>query len=83
MPSFPARFSMLIVKTDLTRLLARSRPAEPVPSLGTDHELARIDAALERLTRGEYGYCRHCGCPIPLARLDADPTTTECGSCEE
>ncbi len=70
------------MKTDLTRLLARSRPAETVPSLGPDHELARIDAALERLVRGEYGYCRQCGRPIPLACLDADPTTTECGDCE-
>jgi|TARA_R100000501_G_scaffold10060_1_gene19797 DnaK suppressor protein len=37
---------------------------------------AKIDAALRRLDRGEYGYCEVTGEPISLKRLDARPVAT-------
>ena len=44
-------------------------------------ELDRIDAALERITSGEYGFCARCGDGIGLERLASDPTTPLCISC--
>ena len=44
-------------------------------------ELDRIDAALERITSGEYGFCAKCGDDIGLQRLASDPTTPLCISC--
>jgi DnaK suppressor protein len=38
--------------------------------------VAKIDAALRRLDKGEYGYCLVTGEPISLARLDARPIAT-------
>lgn len=38
--------------------------------------LAKIDAALERIASGDYGYCEITGEPISLARLDARPIAT-------
>lgn len=36
-------------------------------------EIRRIEAALQRIEDGEYGYCVVSGDPIPRARLDLDP----------
>lgn len=38
--------------------------------------IAKIDAALERLADGTYGYCEETGEPISLKRLDARPIAT-------
>jgi DnaK suppressor protein len=38
--------------------------------------VAKIDAALRRITEGEYGYCQVTGEPISLARLRARPIAT-------
>lgn len=38
--------------------------------------IAKIDAALERLADGTYGYCEETGEPISLRRLDARPIAT-------
>jgi DnaK suppressor protein len=38
--------------------------------------IAKIDAALERLNDGTYGYCEETGEPIGLRRLDARPIAT-------
>ncbi len=38
--------------------------------------IAKIDAALRRITEGEYGYCHVTGEPISLARLRARPIAT-------
>lgn len=43
--------------------------------------LKRIDAALRRLTEGEYGYCATCGDEIAPKRLELDPTTPVCIDC--
>ena len=38
--------------------------------------LDKIDEALERIARGEYGWCKDTGEPIGLKRLLARPTAT-------
>src|SRR5688500_12046547 len=38
-------------------------------------------AALERLDRGTYGRCEHCGQDVPAERLDALPYTRFCTPC--
>ena len=38
--------------------------------------VAKIDAALERIEDGSYGYCDETGEPIGLKRLDARPVAT-------
>lgn len=44
-------------------------------------ELRRIDAALERLEEGEYGYCVECGEGIDPKRLEIDPAAPRCRDC--
>ena len=46
-----------------------------------ERELARVDAAFQRLHTGRYGYCSGCGEEIELNRLRADPTTDLCTDC--
>ncbi len=38
--------------------------------------IAKIDAALQRIEDGTYGYCEETGEPISLRRLDARPIAT-------
>lgn len=38
--------------------------------------IMKIDSALKRITKGEYGYCEVSGEPIALPRLDARPIAT-------
>jgi DnaK suppressor protein len=38
--------------------------------------IAKIDAALERIEDGTYGYCEETGEPISLRRLEARPIAT-------
>ncbi len=45
-------------------------------------DLARINAALERMKNGTYGYCDECGCEIPYARLKLEPQTQHCVACK-
>jgi len=47
------------------------------------HQLARIEGALERLDNGEFGDCFVCGTPIAVRRLEADPAATRCIGCME
>lgn len=44
-------------------------------------EIARIQAALQRIRDGEYGYCVKCGAEISEARLEVLPETPLCMSC--
>ncbi|MCL4768000.1 MAG: TraR/DksA C4-type zinc finger protein [Hyphomicrobiaceae bacterium] len=46
-----------------------------------EQELARIEAALQRIADGEYGYCLACGEPIDARRLDLDPSLPSCIDC--
>jgi RNA polymerase-binding transcription factor DksA len=43
-----------------------------------EDELREIEAAFERLERGEYGTCQACGRPIGDERLEAMPATRFC-----
>lgn len=44
-------------------------------------QLQRIDAALQRLADGDYGYCVSCGEDIAPARLKLDPAVPTCIAC--
>lgn len=43
--------------------------------------LLRVDAALDRLKAGEFGYCVECGEEISAKRLELDPTACFCTVC--
>lgn len=45
-------------------------------------QVAQIEAALERLARGEYGICHDCEEFIGLARLKALPFAQRCSACQ-
>jgi DnaK suppressor protein len=44
--------------------------------------LAEIEAALERITVGRYGWCEQCGRLISTARLAAQPHVRYCAACD-
>lgn len=44
---------------------------------------AKIDEALARIDRGDYGNCMICGQEIPMARLEALPYAVNCLHCQE
>jgi DnaK suppressor protein len=46
-----------------------------------DAEKLRIGAALRRLDDGEWGWCATCGEDIAEARLEHDPSVTQCVAC--
>ena len=43
-----------------------------------EEELVEVEAAFDRLERGEYGRCQACGRPIGDERLEAMPATRFC-----
>ena len=53
------------------------RERDLVLSAEVRHEIELIDAALERIKVGDYGYSVVSGLPIPRLRLDAIPWTQE------
>jgi RNA polymerase-binding protein DksA len=48
----------------------------------SEHVLADINAALERIEAGTYGICMNCGKPIGEERLEARPWATLCIDCQ-
>ena len=44
-------------------------------------DLRRVEAAIERLKSGDFGYCITCDEKIPLKRLEFDPACTTCITC--
>jgi DnaK suppressor protein len=48
----------------------------------SEHVLADINAALERIEAGTYGICAKCGKQIAEERLDARPWATLCIDCQ-
>ena len=48
----------------------------------SEHVLASIDAALERIEAGTFGICASCGRPIGEERLEAIPYATKCIECK-
>ena len=57
-----------------TRMLARAAVTER-------QALAEIEAALDRLTSGQYGRCEQCREQIPAALLGSHPQARYCASC--
>lgn len=55
-----------------------------VVSLRRSHEraLAEVEDALQRMTKGDYGWCERCAAEIDFARLKAVPQATLCMSCQ-
>ena len=47
----------------------------------TKHLLNQIDHALVLIKKKKYGNCENCGDPIPVARLEALPYSTNCKDC--
>ena len=45
-------------------------------------QLAQIDAALDRLARGQYGFCHDCEEFIGVPRLKALPFAHRCSACQ-
>jgi len=45
-------------------------------------ELRAINAALRRMSEGEYGACIDCGNEIAAARLDVNPAAERCIDCQ-
>ena len=43
--------------------------------------IRRLEAALERIAEGDYGWCVSCGEPIGSGRLEADPAVPTCIRC--
>ena len=46
-------------------------------------EIAKIEAALQRMDEGEFGYCVSCGEEIAAERLDVVPYTPFCRNCAD
>ena len=44
-------------------------------------ERARIEAALNRIDKGEWGWCTACGNEIAAKRLQHDPSVARCVAC--
>ncbi len=44
--------------------------------------IKKIEEAIERIDRNEYGYCEDCGAEIGLERLEARPTAELCIDCK-
>jgi len=56
---------------------------EVVDAIGneTAQSIRAVQAALERIAAGTYGFCGACGKPIAPARLKAIPEATRCVEC--
>lgn len=44
-------------------------------------DLKKVQAALERLEAGDYGFCLGCDNQIPVKRLEFDPAVPTCVAC--
>jgi len=67
------RLSRMDAMQDQAMALASERRRE--------HELMRIDAALDRIDDGEFGFCVACGDPVGEKRLALDPAIATCVRC--
>ena len=52
-------------------------------SAGERDILRRVDDALDRMEKGEYGVCVACGKTVQTGRLDAVPWARHCIECQE
>lgn len=44
--------------------------------------LKKIEQALDKLDKGDYGFCEDCGAEIGIRRLEARPTAVKCIDCK-
>jgi DnaK suppressor protein len=66
----------------LSRMDAMQAQAMAQASAQRREQMLRgIDAALQRLDDGEFGYCQECAEPINPKRLEFDPTVLLCIDC--
>lgn len=82
--------SRKVVELDQSRVGRLSRMdalQSQAMSLATDRrrqaEILRVEAALKRLERGDFGYCTACGEAIAMSRLELDPATPTCIDCAD
>jgi len=63
---------------------ARSRRARQIARkvVAERQALAEIEAALDRIAAGSYGWCEECSRPIARARLAAQPQARYCAACD-
>lgn len=64
-------------RMDSLQVQAMARQAERLKQ----REIAMVNAALERIETGDFGYCVSCGEEIAPRRLAVDPTIPTCISC--
>lgn len=55
---------------------SKDAAAKPLQS-----DLSRIEQALSRMARGDYGYCIYCGGEMTLDSLERDPAADVCDGC--
>ena len=66
----------------LTRMDAMQAQAmAQATSQRREQMLRKIEAALLRVDNDDFGICRVCEEPIPVKRLEFDPTATRCVDC--
>jgi len=65
---------------DTSQVTAERGEAEALAGQLRD-ALAEVEAAIDRLEKGTYGYCERCGQPISRARLEAKPAARRCIAC--
>ncbi len=72
-------------QTTVGRLSRMHAIQEQATALATgrqrEQEIARIEAASQRIQDGEYGYCVVCGDEIDERRLELDPSLPTCIDC--
>jgi|SaaInlStandDraft_4_1057021.scaffolds.fasta_scaffold229549_1 DnaK suppressor protein len=83
--SAEARAPVTLDQTATGRLSRMDALQVQAMALETDRrreiEIKRIEAALQRVKEGEFGYCMSCGDEIEPKRLDNDPSTPTCIGC--
>lgn len=68
---------------DWEELATEREGDEVLERMGTSgqQEIRMIEAALDRIESGDYGFCAKCGAEIGEERLDVLPFTPFCRSC--
>lgn len=68
----------------LSRMDAMQQQAMAVAKLDTyKRRLRSVVAALQRIEEDDYGFCKVCDEPIPLARLQIRPEAEYCLNCQD
>jgi RNA polymerase-binding protein DksA len=72
-------------ESELEERAQEERSARLLASLDdrTVRAVREIDAALERIAAGKYGFCETCGKKIQVARLRVLPATRFCKDCSD